>query len=420
MQERISNRLLKILEKQEKAYEVFDLDMPGFILRVEASGVCNYYVRFRLADGSRKRLRLGSTSALTPAQARDMARDALASAAQGSDPTEARKDARGHTLRSFLKQEYRPWALTNRKSGAKTSQRLESSFKEFLDTRLSDLHPLLIERWRSKKLKKGRTAATTNRDLAHLRAALNRAVEWGILETNPIAKVKLHKEDTHARVRFLDDKERARLMAALDAHEEEIRAERGRGNDWRRDRRYALLPDLRAVTFADHLRPMVMLSLHLGLRRGELFDLEWTDIDFEQKTLTVRGGVAKSGRTRRLPMNAVAMRTLADWKTQTTGQGLVFANVQGRRFNNVHKGWRALMKSANIVAFRWHDMRHDFASRLVQSGCDLNTVRELLGHSDLKMTLRYSHLSPKVKADAVARLEEHENVVSLEARRTGR
>jgi integrase len=70
----------------------------------------------------------------------------------------------------------------------------------------------------------------------------------------------------------------------------------------------------------------------------------------------------------------------------------------------VDKSWQAVLKAAKIERFRWHDLRHHFASRLVQRGVDLNTVRELLGHVDISMTLRYSHLAPEQKAAAVAKL----------------
>mgnify|MGYP000255656077 FL=1 len=87
---------------------------------------------------------------------------------------------------------------------------------------------------------------------------------------------------------------------------------------------------------------------------------------------------------------------------KVAADSLVFPSpVSGKMLNNVKKAWLAVLRDAGIENFRWHDMRHDFASQLVMKGIDLNTVRELMGHSDLKMTLRYAHLAPDNKLRAV-------------------
>jgi site-specific recombinase XerD len=102
--------------------------------------------------------------------------------------------------------------------------------------------------------------------------------------------------------------------------------------------------------------------------------------------------------------------TLESWKKQSADpspSSLVFPSPKtGERMDNCRKAWRNLKERAEIKNFRWHDMRHDFASQLVMDGVDLNTVRELMGHSDMKMTLRYAHLAPSVKSRAVERLSK--------------
>ena len=108
-----------------------------------------------------------------------------------------------------------------------------------------------------------------------------------------------------------------------------------------------------------------------------------------------------------IPMNLTLIKTLMAWKEQTgrNGNDLIFPSPKtGGVMDNCKKAWASLLKEANIVNFRWHDMRHDFASQLVMKGADLNTVRELLGHADMKMTLRYAHLAPQVKRAAVEML----------------
>lgn len=98
------------------------------------------------------------------------------------------------------------------------------------------------------------------------------------------------------------------------------------------------------------------------------------------------------------------MQVLKAWYQQTAKNNYVFPSKNGEPFDNVKKAWIAILKNADIKNFRWHDLRHHFASRLVMVGVDLNTVRELLGHSDMSMTLRYAHLATEHKAYAVVKL----------------
>jgi len=137
------------------------------------------------------------------------------------------------------------------------------------------------------------------------------------------------------------------------------------------------------------------------MRRGEVFNLTWADIDLKNKIITVEGATSKSGQTRHIPINKELLETMTNWKQQSGSKGFVFPGKDGNRLDNVKKSWDGLLTLAKIDGFRWHDLRHTFASKLVMAGVPLNTVRELLGHSDLAMTLRYAHLAPDSKAAAV-------------------
>ena len=404
MQAKISATLIPKLKPEPKPYEVNDTETAGFLLRVQPSGSISYYCAFR-TQGKRNRLLLGRHPSISPAQARDHARRVIASVVQGGDPLAHKRQPKSQSLAGFLDDEYLPWATVNHRSGAATVARIKTAFPSFLKQSLDEISSLQIERWRTKRNEAQRKPSTVNRDLASLKSALSRAVEWGLLKSHPLKRVRLARLDSVGVVRYLTDDEGSRLQASLDTREGRLRTERDTANRWRQDRKYALLPDLRSSPFADHLKPMVLLSLGTGLRRGELFNLKWSDVDPIQTNLTVRGTTAKSGKTRHVPLNIDVAKTLAGWREHAKGEGeYVFTNSAGRPFDNVNKAWSAVLIGSKISNFRWHDMRHDFASHLVMAGVDLNTVRELLGHADLKMTLRYAHLAHEHKAAAVEKL----------------
>ena len=158
--------------------------------------------------------------------------------------------------------------------------------------------------------------------------------------------------------------------------------------------------------FADYLRPMTLLALNSGLRRGELLALEWSDVHFQSKLLTVTAATAKSGQTRRIPLNGEALNVLSSWHAQNraAGQSGRIFTKRDQPLKQIDAAWSGVTKAAGLTDFRFHDCRHHFASKLVQAGVDLNTVRVLLGHSEIAMTLRYAHLEPAGLAAAVAKV----------------
>jgi integrase len=211
-----------------------------------------------------------------------------------------------------------------------------------------------------------------------------------------------------SKVRFLDQAEELRLRAALKARDEELQNLRTSGNARRQYRHEKSLPLL--PHFGDHLTPAVLLSMNTGLRRGEVLKLRWTSVDFNRRLLIVEGRNAKNRQTRHVPLNEEAVSALRRWREQSGSRAHVFDVSTGFR-----GAWNKLLKRARISHFRWHDLRHHFASRLVQRGVPLNTVRDLLGHSSVAMSLRYAHLAPDQRCEAVAKLNE-QPVVALTLR----
>ena len=234
---------------------------------------------------------------------------------------------------------------------------------------LAQILPGDVDRYVAKR-RKHVQPATVNRELAFLRRVFNVAIEDGKADTNPV-RSKMFAKENNQRVRFLTEDEEAHLRTAM------------RDDAW----------------------PFVVVALHTGLRRSEQFNLRWEYVDFSNGILTVPR--SKHGATRRVPMNDT-VRNLLRSRPSRLKSPYVFPSTSGETpcdaNNFVRRVFVPALGKAKIDGFRWHDLRHTFASRLVMKGVDLRTVQELLGHKTLTMTLRYSHLSPAHQLDAVQRL----------------
>lgn len=411
MQAKLSATTIKRLHVANKAYEVVDTDLKGFLLRVQPTGRKTFYFSYRNKAGSRKRIKLGVLGpALTIQQARDQAIILAGDVAKGIDvqgeKNKQRREAVAEaqsTLTAFMENHYLPWALANLKSGQQSVDRVNCQYADLLPEPMSEITIKKIERWRIAKRKTGMKPTTVNRAVNSLRAVLTKAVEWEVISEHPLRGLKPLSVDNAPKARYLSAQEETALYSALETRDGELKAARARGSEHRQARGYPLLPDLAGMRYADRMAPLVILSLKTGMRRGELFALEWSSVNLDNRIITVTAETAKSRRTRHIPLNATAHAAIKAWRDQCPGtDGLVFPADDGGHLDNVRKSWATILNKAGITRFRWHDMRHDFASKLVMAGVPLNTVRELCGHANLNTTLRYAHLAADHKTDAVA------------------
>lgn len=409
MRARLNHRTVAALEPARTPYDVRDTALSGFLMRVQPKsqkspgGRKAWFYQYRTRQGRQTRTKLGDFPGLSAEAARAIALEQATEAGKGIDLV-ARKRAereegaraRHRTLRTFLENRYEPWAKAHLKSATFQLARLRSDFEGWLDRPMSDLNTFAVEGMRQRWKKGGMQPRSINRDIQRLQSVLSRAVEWGILEKHPLAGLKPLKADKTGRVRFLSAAEETALRSALEAREEGLRQARIRFNAWRGMRGKKPLPE-REGDYLDHLRPLVMVALNTGLRRGELLGLTWGAVNFSGKMLTVTAATAKSGHTRRVPLNTQALEVLTVWhhrQGKPKADALVFPGHDGERMKRIDTSWESLMKAAKLKNFRLHDCRHHFASRLVQAGVDLYTVKELLGHSEIAMSEKYAHLAP--------------------------
>lgn len=383
------------LKLKNVPYEVHDAKLQGFLVRVQPSGVMTYYCQYRRG----KRIKLGrvGVGGITLGRAKQKYHDIMSAERDGGyTPVKKSIGPDVSNLGEFLENEYEPWFKAHRKPPYKNLNNLVA-FSQYHEKKLVDIDVRLIERWSSRQRIDGKKDSTIKRYLNSLHAVLSKAVEWGVIDAHPLLGMKRIKTDDIGRVRFLSADENKRLLSAIDDREEKRRQARDSGNKWRKERGLALYQDLREQAFTDYLKPIVLLAMNTGMRMGEIVGLLWSDVDLDNRILTVRGEISKSSKTRHIPLNSIVSDMLNEWRKQSS-HDYVF------NIGSFQKSWRSLVKSAQIDDFRFHDLRHDFASRLAMSGVDLRTIQELLGHANLNMTLRYAYLAPSHKASAVEKL----------------
>lgn len=254
------------------------------------------------------------------------------------------------------------YAKPNKKSYRSDKNLVANLCKRFNGMYLYEITPVVIEKFKAERAKEV-SPATVNRALACLKCMFNRAVEWSKLERNPAKKVKLFKEN-NKRLRYLEKEEIVNLLSKCKGY----------------------------------LKPIVIVALNTGMRRGEILNLKWHDIDFRHNVIFLLD--TKNGEKREVPINEQVKTALIRVRKHPNSP-YVFCNKDGNPYRDIKKSFLNALRKSGINGFRFHDLRHTFASHLVMSGVDLNTVRELMGHKSLQMTLRYSHLSPDHKKRAV-------------------
>jgi integrase len=268
--------------------------------------------------------------------------------------------------------EYRPFAKVNK---AASSYEREASttrvlMRVFADAKLAKITRLDIELYMQKRLEKVKPSSV-NRELALLRHMLNKAVDWGYLKTNPAARVKPFKEPP-GRVRYLSDGERERLLDACKDSENAM------------------------------LYPVVFTALNTGMRKGELQRLTWDDVDFDERIITVRQ--TKNNEIRHIPVNSVLLPVLEDLSRANPHAHYVFSRPDGTAYGNWRKSFDNACRNAGIKDFRFHDLRHTFASYLGMSGCNAFEIKALTGHKTLSMAARYTHISSECLRLAVDKI----------------
>ena len=362
--------------------EFFDALTPGLFVDVQASGRKSFRCRIRVA-GRTKVVTLGSPESMSLTQARKAARklrvtypnmpgathsESLESS-ESIIPTEPLNEGKG-TLSDFFLRQYIPYVKSYKRSWRTD----ECMIRVHILKRLGELDmvlitPPLIAQFVLKMREEGYAPGTCNRALVLLRYGFTLAIRWNFpgLLVNPMKDIRNLRDDNR-RERFLSDGELQRLITTVAESDNKV------------------------------LMHIVLFLIYTGARKREVLDARWRDVDWENLSWCIP--VTKSGKVRHIPLSIGAQRLLRECQIAQAGEShgttpiFIFANPStGNPFISVYYSWDTARKQAGLPEVRMHDLRHSFASFLVNAGRSLYEVQELLGHADIRTTSRYAHLS---------------------------
>jgi len=279
-----------------------------------------------------------------------------------------------------LFQEYLTYSKTNHApSSYKRYRAIIDNFKSFLSeypylAKISQLNVKVFENYKTFRKKLGKANKTINMELDTLRAMFYLAIKWNYTKINPVVGITKLKEDTHKKPRFLS--------------REEI--------------------DLLLNNCGDELHPIFSAFIYSGMRKSELENLEWNDIDFKRRKIKIRIKDSWRPKTteREIPINDALLEIFKNQKKINKKGSYVFL-YKGKKIpeNLLRKKLMAITKQIALGdVTKIHILRHTFASHLIMKGVDLPTVSKLLGHSDIQTTMIYAHLADKHVEQAVEKL----------------
>ncbi len=345
-----------------KKIDLFDTKTRGLLLEIRASGGKTYYLRYQDSRSITRQMRLANAYDITLSQARSLADKARSRIAMGEDPADEKRIARAvPTFAEFIDEQYLPYVKTYKRSWTTDI----SLLKNHLLPRFGKRHLDTITRQDIVKMHADRKAAgaapgSANRLLIMMRYVFNLALRWEVpgIKANPCAGVPL-LEVNNKKERYLSQDEAKRLYDAVCESENAM---------------------LKFIV------PMLILT---GARKREVLDAKWTDFDLERRIWRIP--ITKAGKARHVPLSDGVMHLLS---TMPRDPQWVFPNPDtSKPFVSVYCAWHTARTKAGLADVRMHDLRHSFASLLINSGRTLYEVQHILGHTQVKTTQRYAHLS---------------------------
>lgn len=339
----------------------------------KSQGQGTYFLRWKGNNtGKTCHQKIGRTTDITLADARKQAKTLKSEINLGADPRAEQKAKRAiPTLTDFFDDTYLPHAKVHKRSWKRDVQLFARIKKDFGNLRLDQILKQKVAVFHAGLLEEGLSAASADHHPKLMRRIFSMSQEYGLLDKNPLSKFALFNHDNKIEHYLNDDQ----------------------------------LEQLLEVLRTDANRPVcniAKLLLMTGCRLNEVLSAKKSDINVDNRTFRIAAGNSKSKRIRSVPLNDAALEVINKQLEDTDDQcDYLFINHQtDKPYTTIMKVWTRLRNKAGLPHLRIHDLRHSFASMLVNSGRTLYEVQQILGHSQSIVTERYAHLSSKTLQDA--------------------
>lgn len=320
-----------------------------------------WWIRYTGLDGKQKR---ESSNGIKFKDAEALLAQKKQTISEGKDPEI--KKIPNHTFPE-LAEKYLSWINGRQKSAKTKGYIIGQLLSVFGALPLRRFSTAIVDQLQTDLISKGYEPASNNKILTILKHMFSKAVEWEMVEEEILKRIRKVKplKNENKRLRFLSKEECQNLINSCDPH----------------------------------LKPIAITALNTGMRKGEILNLRWDNVDLRHGFILL--DITKNGERREIPINDTLRGVLQGITRRLDIPSVFYDSITGKPFRDVKRSFSTALRKTGIRDFHFHDLRHCFASHLVMAGVDITTVSRLLGHKSLSMTLRYSHLAPSHMVKAV-------------------
>lgn len=352
--------------ENRRRIELIADDSSQFFVEVRSSsqGSGTYYQRYQDPDtGKTCTIKIGRTTDMDLTSALKESKRIRGEVALNRNPATERNAKKSiPTLSDFFDLHYKPYAEPRKRSFKYDETMFKRIRPVYGHLRMDLIQRRQLQEFHTSLLNERLAPATCDHYLKLIKYMYNLAIRWDMVEHNPASKIPLYNPDNKVQNTLTDNQLKSLIQAIKNDNN-------------------------------DTVSNICLFALATGCRQGEALNAKWSQIQKKNHIWTLDSSSNKSKRQKSIPLNSSAMMVIDSLRTENSSDYLFPSERSKLPYTNIQKAWNRIRNAAGLPHLRFHDLRHEAASRAVSAGTSLYSVQQWLGHSDPKVTQRYAHLS---------------------------